>query len=398
MLNFLFSLMSVELFTGGGGRLFELGPVTLRMGLFAIALLATVFVHVRCTDPHKWKSLSVLLVVGFFGAHLPSVLIGLADGASPQDIFTDLSPMLFWLMAPFFALVLKSESMVHRTATLIHWSAVGMAVAYLFICVALATGVSIFDGFHAWADKTGEISFRNHQMFFYKGFLYLGIGTVFLIARGDRWQGVWLAAMVVALTLTLTRGFVVATSLASVLLLVTMRRKRVLFVALGVIALAVYAVWVYLPSLDEGSMLAQRDISNSIRANDLLFMKAHVDVSTLVFGEGMGTYINGRLSIENSYLTILWKMGLVALLFWLLPLGIALYYFRKISPTSALHSVACAFFFGLVLVYVQTASNPYLNNPIGLSFVLMAVFSLRTLAISDAARAPSLTSSRGVTS
>jgi hypothetical protein len=28
-------------------------------------------------------------------------------------------------------------------------------------------------------------------------------------------------------------------------------------------------------------------------------------------------------------------------------------------------------------------SNPYLNNPIGLSFVLVAIFSLRTLAKAD---------------
>jgi len=49
----------------------------------------------------------------------------------------------------------------------------------------------------------------------------------------------------------------------------------------------------YLPSLDRRHMLAQRGIFNSIRINDLIFMKAHFDVSTLVFGEGMGSYING---------------------------------------------------------------------------------------------------------
>ena len=373
--------MSVELFTGGGGRLLQLGPVTPRMGLFAAALLATVVVHLKRTDPQKWKSLPVLLVLGFFCTHFPSVMIGLAKGALPTDIFTDVSPMLFWLVAPFFALVLKSKSMVYRTATMIQWSAVGLALAYLFICAAVASGLSSFNGFHSWADKTGEIAFRNHHMFFYKGFLYLGIGIIFLTAQRVRWQGVWLCVMAVALTLTLTRGFVVSTGLAVILLLGAMRKKRELFVTLGVIALVMYAVWFYLPSLDKGYMLTQRGISNSIRTLDLLFMKEHFDVSALIFGQGMGTYINGRLSIENSYLMILWKMGLVALLFWLLPLGIAVHYFRKIHKTSTVYSLACAFFFGLVLVYVQTGSNPYLNNPIGLSFVLMAIFSLRTLAI-----------------
>ena len=71
-------------------------------------------------------------------------------------------------------------------------------------------------------------------------------------------------------------------------------------------------------------------------------------------------------------------LGLVALLFWLLPIGIGLYYFLEVSRNSAAYSLACAFFFGMVFVYVQTVSNPYLNNPIGLSFVMMAIFSLRT--------------------
>lgn len=387
MLNFLYSLIAVELFTGGGGRLLELGPVTLRMVLFAAALLAAVFVHLRCKDPNKWTSLPMLLVLEFFCAHLPSVLVGLARGASPRDIFTDVSPLLFWLMAPFFALVLRREHMVRHTAVLIQWSAVLMALGYLAVFAALTGGMGDVDGFHAWAEKTGEISFRNQHMFFYKGFLYLGIGIVFLAARGARWQGVWLMAMVVALTLTLTRGFVLATSLASVLLLMVMGRTRALVVALCVIAGVMYAVWVFLPSLDQGYMLAQRGISNSIRVHDLQFMRAHFDLSSLVFGEGMGTYINGRLSIENSYLTILWKMGGVALVFWMMPLGIALHYFRKIQTASSAHSLACAFFFGLILVYVQTGSNPYLNNPIGLSFVLMAIFSLRTLAVPEAERA-----------
>jgi hypothetical protein len=380
VINFLYSLMAVELFVGGGGRLLGIGPITPRMGLFSVALIATLIMHWSRPDPDGLKSLPVLLVLGFFGSHLPSVFVGLNKDASFQDLFSDVSPMLFWLAAPFFSRVLKSDSMVYRTAALIQWSAIGLAVVYLCVFLVLAAGFGVSDGFHQWAEKTGEISFRNHQMFFYKGFFYLGIGTIFLVALGSRWQILWLAAIVVALMLTMTRGFVLATSAATVLLLVTMRRKRDLYVALCVVALVIYAVWVYLPSLDEGQMMLQRGISNSIRTTDLAFMKAHFDVSSLAFGEGVGTHINGRLSIENSYLTIFWKMGLVALLFWLLPMGIALYHFLQIDRSSAAYRLGCAFFFGMVFVYVQTGSNPYLNNPIGLSFVMMAIFSLRTLA------------------
>lgn len=87
----------------------------------------------------------------------------------------------------------------------------------------------------------------------------------------------------------------------------------------------------------------------------------------------------------------------MAIIFWLLPLGTALHYFCKNSKTSAAYSPPCAFiFFGLVLVGVQSGSN--LNNLISLSFVLMAVFSLRTLAIFHAGHALSLASFQGVIS
>ena len=386
MINFLYSLISVELFTGGGGHFFLSGSITPRMFLFVTALVTNLLFYLRAADTRKLKSLSILLVIGFFVAHLPSLLIGLGKGASLRNIFTDLSPMLYWLMAPFFATVLESELMVRRTAALLQWSAIGVAMLYLVVLAAITIDAGLSFGFHSWADKTGEISFRNDQLFFYKGFLYLGIGIVFVVARGGRWQGFWLSILVVALTLTLTRGFVVATSFATILLLVMMKRWRTLYAVLGVIVLVIYAVEIYLPSLDTGSMLLQRGISNSIRIDDFVFMKTHFDVSYLIFGEGMGTFINGRLNIENSYLMILWKMGLWALFFWMIPLGIALNYFRKIKRNSEVYKLGCAFFCGLILIYIQTNFNPYLSNSIGLSFVLMAVFSLRTLAVSDAGR------------
>jgi hypothetical protein len=42
-------------------------------------------------------------------------------------------------------------------------------------------------------------------------------------------------------------------------------------------------------------------------------------------------------------------------------------------------AIGFAFYFSVVLVYIQMLTNPYLTNPIGLSFVMMAIFSLRQL-------------------
>lgn len=385
MIKFLYTLIALELFAGGGGRMLELGPVTVRMVLFAAGLIATVFLLLRKATDLGAVSLAMVLVAGFIVTHFPALFIGLFKGSAPEDIFTDLSPLLYWLIAPFFAIVLEREQMVFRTADLIQMAAIVMALSYLLVIAGLATEQINFGDFYEWAEMSGEISFRNESLFFYKGFLYLGIGAIFLAALGGRWRGVWLIVVLTALILTLTRGFILATGVAGILLLCTMGRWRAVFVAIFLAAIALFAVWVYLPSLDEGYLLEQRGISNSVRLDDLAFMVENVSVGVLSFGEGFGTYINGRLAIENSYLMILWKTGPAALVFWLVPFGIALYYFRRIGSHAPHYRLACAFFFGVLLVYVQTGANPYLNNPIGLSFVMMAMFSLRTISRMESA-------------
>jgi len=66
-------------------------------------------------------------------------------------------------------------------------------------------------------------------------------------------------------------------------------------------------------------------------------------------------------------------------LFWMTPLALCVLFYLRI-PDRRMNATANAYLFGVVLIYVQTNMNPFLNNPIGLSFVLVALFSLRTLS------------------
>jgi hypothetical protein len=99
-----------------------------------------------------------------------------------------------------------------------------------------------------------------------------------------------------------------------------------------------------------------------------------------LIGDGFGSYINDRLNIENTYLWVLWKTGILGLIFWLMPFVLSTFYYQQIRFGRHDYELASALYYSLVLVYIQTATNPFLNNPIGLSFVLIALFSLRTLA------------------
>lgn len=378
--EWLYTLTALELFLGGGGRLLEIGPVTVRMILFAACLGCTALLVISGRVRGNGFLLAALLLLGFAISHFPALMFGLAKGGPLGDIFLDISPLLYWLMVPFFAIVLRSERMIERTAELIKFASLALAIFYILSVLGLAFNLIDFSLFYQRLDATGEFFFRGESLFFYKGFIYLGIGVVFYLALGGRFWRLCMVLLVSALILTLTRGLILSAAVATIFLLWRMGRRQALAVALLCIAFAAFAVWFYLPTLSRTDLLEQRAISNSIRFGDLAFMLSNFDLKTVLLGEGFGAFINGRLSIENSYLTIWWKIGALAVAFWMLPLGLAWYYFSRIQRTSSKYRLAMAFFFGVILIYVQTATNPYLNNPIGLSFVIMAVFSLRTLA------------------
>jgi len=378
VLTLLFTVTVLELFLGGGGRLTEAGPVTLRMLLFSICLcvgwLAVFFPRKRIDG----MPLALGLVLAYLLVHLTSVSVGLIGGFSLPDILKELQQSLYWLAAPFFAAVLASSRQIQRTAALTQLAGLILAGIYFSIIVGIATRTLSFLAIFSFLSDQGEVSSRGGALLFYKGFLYLSIALVFLVAiRGRYWfpASIFVAS---ALVLTLTRGLIVATSFTLLMLLVVQRRKGALAVSLVLVAVAAFLVWVYLPSIND-AIIYSREASNRQRLDDMDFMVHYATLKTVLLGEGYGSLIDERLNIENTFLWALWKLGVLGLAFWITPLVLCVRYFLAI-PNGRANSVACAFLFGTILIYIQTMSNPYLNNPIGLSFVMLALFSLRTMA------------------
>lgn len=74
--------------------------------------------------------------------------------------------------------------------------------------------------------------------------------------------------------------------------------------------------------------------------------------------------------MENSILEIFHKQGILGLSFWGLLLW-KIYADYKRTPTEY-KQTASLFMIGAVCVYVQSLFNPFLINPIGMSFVLLS--------------------------
>lgn len=382
----LFAMASFELFVGGGGRLVTIGPVTLRMLLFACMLLVIAATMLTRPDKRGDFGFAIMLVLVYFGIHVPAAVVGMLAGASIVDVFGDLQPTLYWAAAPFFALAMSDLGNIERARKLVILAGSALALSYLCTLAALAAG--LIDPIDLWLAlaETGEFFFRNDYQFFYKGHLYLGIAIVFLLAMPRRRP--WLLILILsALILTLTRGFILALGLTAMLMfLLKGRWKWLVSMLIFLVVLVLAAANIGRSAGDEA--LGARGDADAQRLGDLRYMAEEVTPRTLLIGEGFGTLINERMNIETSYLWIVWKAGLPSLIFWLAPLAICQGAFARIRRRSRSQPLATAYMFGVIFVYVQTATNPYLNNPIGLSFVLIAMFALRRLAREERAARP----------
>jgi hypothetical protein len=381
MMRALFTISLLELFLGGGGRLTAVGPVSLRMVLFAACLCATLVAILFPRRRSDGVLFAMLLVLIYLLVHVAALVVGAVYGSEWSHMLVEFQQSLYWLAAPFFALMIQSEQEAERYACVVQIAGVTLACIYLGILIGLISGFIHLSLVKAIIGSSGEAVFRSGEFFIYKGFLYLGISIVFFVAiRGKYW--IPLATLLaIAMILTFTRGFVISTAVAVLLMLCMQGRWRAAAPVLVLVASAAFLAWIYLPSVDS-SLVASHESSTNQRLEDMAYMVYHVTPTTFITGEGYGSLINDRFLIENTFLWAFWKLGAVGLLFWLLPLGLCIYYYTRISNRRS-NPLANAYLFGTVLVYVQTATNPFLNNPIGLSFVLLAIFSLRRLSRPD---------------
>ena len=69
------------------------------------------------------------------------IVVGAINGASASQMITEFQQSLYWLAAPFFALMLQSERDVQRAARLVRIAGVTLACIYIGILIGLLAGI-----------------------------------------------------------------------------------------------------------------------------------------------------------------------------------------------------------------------------------------------------------------
>jgi len=386
----LFIVILFELMLGGGGRLTSYGSVSLRMILFGIAILVTCIHVLRGEKISKEYWLitilfAIVLAIGF--------LRGIAAGASRTFWWEDVKPLSYFFMLPFFGFTIQNISIVDATARSIRQAGIILSVLFISALVLIHVEIIPFSVFYKTVIGTGEFFFRGELTFFYKGFIYLCIAFLFVHFSNVQHKHLVMALLAMAILLSVTRGFLFALTLTYAFYYFPNKAyfKSVPFIVLALVIVVFGQTAISRSSqviarlTDAGrSAMYQRTDSNLLgdksyadrgRLQQIKEVVSQTTLSTSLLGHGFGMGIPSRpIHMEISYLEIFHKQGVIGLAFWAYLLWLL---YQKYK--NAQGNLRDPFFFGSLFVYFQSLTNQYINNPIGLSLVLLSIVCLDQL-------------------
>ena len=380
----------VELFLGGGGRLTAWGPVSLRMILFSVAIALTI-IHLLRGARIDTKYLQLIGVFTFM--LLVGVLTGLIVGADKKLMWEDVKPLLFFYLLPFFAIAITKENDLKKIGRIILFSSGIMASLFLVVLFLFLTRRIEFLDFYNLTYAKGEFFFRGEYSFFYKGFIYLCIGFLFAHLTGEKKLWWLMIILFVAITVSFTRGLLLALGLSYVIYYLFIKRFYVpaiiaiitcsLIVFYGKDFYALASTQIYNITVTEKlpehsrfkeKLLGDREFSDNGRKHQIMQVANAATLPSTVWGHGFGTGVESRPQhMEISYLEIFHKQGIIGIVCWAIILFSLVKSYKRLPNESVLSN---AYFLGALFVFFQSLTNQYINNPIGLGMILISIVSL----------------------
>lgn len=420
-------LFLLECSITGGGRYWEVGPVSVRIllgGLAAVLALPELFRHLGAylKKPSIWLTLIFVAWLAF------CAWLGIRSNNRMDVLITDVKGFMWLFLIPVFVAVVRSRD---RLRTLLSWVLAG-AVIQAALILAVNAAVVLSDNpepLCRWltAHSIGLVDIVSNKLVrvFFKSSPYMIVGCVVVLfcqARAPklRWRYVLAVALLFnALLLSYTRslygalGLTALISIVAVLILCPAGRKRVLAFLLA--AVVCFGVLVTVQEFVlEGSYLSfavsrtigqevptswasqlrgriRGDISDD-KPNDAEMdrQRSYIEVTeksdqfrqetqdglkdcirrSPIIGCGLGAAAASRDSgvDEYFYLDMLARTGIVGLVLYMLPFGyVVLWCLRRRSLLRECPEGA-AVVCGLCTFWVVTWFNPWMNAVLGIAW------------------------------
>lgn len=374
-LKIIFIITLLELFIGGGGRVFEIFGSTLRILLFFMNILITGLLYInRAKIPNHVVLISIITLVSL----LFYSVLGLINGAPFALIAEDVKPLSYVFSILFFSYYIDSEQRARLVVALLKKTSLWMGLLYLFIQVLFYFNKIQFHPF--WRFVNHEISdsdffFRGTSgLFFYKGFMYMIIGLIFWIHSPRSTKKTFpILVISTAMLLSGTRGFVVMFGLLYALFygLPYLLKLNLKMLLLGVIGL-LCSLYFF-----RNINLGNKNLSDSTRILQLQQVLERVNPMTFLIGHGFGNGVPIRkVHFEIGYLEVFHKQGILGLALWAI---LIIFIYNQYAKYTSFMEIRKAFYLSILFVLLLSLTNPFFNNPIGLSLLMISLSALMVL-------------------
>ena len=361
----------MEVFLMGSGQdIHVIGYLTLRMVNFIVAM----FVSLRFLILSGEFPKGILFIVIAFT--LPLVLSLLAAIIADSDmslVFDDIKPILYFYMIFFYYFMSSSEKIIQRAFDILLLAGKIMTVFYLiYILLTDVFHIIPYAVAYQTLDAMNSFMFRGiGSAVYYKGFVFLPIAAVGFFREK---QYFWLLLTTLAIYFSFTRGLYLL--LLFGILFFYFKTRHIDIVK--IIALVLLGLLFYVAAEQFGifsfeqSFMDNREESDYIRVAIVQQVFEAITWWSAIIGHGFGFGIEARSSyMEISYLDIFHKQGIFGLAVWLLLLVSVIY----LGKTASMKYKETANFWvtAVLMVYLQSFFNPYINNPMGLTVILMGL-------------------------
>lgn len=365
-LKLLFIPIFFELVIGGGGHYLELGPITVRMFLYVFAiLLSLVYYSVKRT----LKKNVIFIIFSLTACCLLSGIVGYLNGASIGAILEDFKPLSFIYVLLFFSLAVNNIEDIQKINKIIKIGSLILGGVYILVILLLVFKKIDFASFYLKQNEIGEVMFRDDTLFFYKGFMYLCIGFFFFLLSKGRYSIIPILFLFACIVLTLTRGFILFTVLISIYYVFFISNN--VFVKWLFFILGFFSIIILIPILLQ--TLGDKSDSDIVRYTQVNQVISAINPVSFLIGHGFGIGVPIRqVHMELSFLEIFHKQGVLGLCFWFgIFIHIFIMYFN--IKNKKCKEIALPFLLSVVFVILQSTTNPYMNNPIGLTMILITI-------------------------
>ncbi len=410
---FFYAILMIEIVLGNSGRWLAVGAVSFRMVMFVLCLffsIPSVLGSYKRLTKDKFIILNILFAVWL----LICAYIGYKLGNNPSYIFSDISGFLILSLSPAVFVYMQNEDRAKITeflTTIIIYSAVCLAicVGVIHFLIPFLSIRQIMDINSVLNDMSfGGLSLLSGNIYriYLRSELYFQIALVILIVKQlnadkfDRKEILMTAIIAFGSLLSFTRSFWIGMFVSLLFIFLVFRKHIIKIVRLAMycfavlililtVSLAVYrgssVVFVGFNRIimsvapDVTSLTDTEDNSlyqsDGLRTDVVMLLQANIVKSPFI-GSGLGKSLEKLRTggkTEYLYYDLTMKTGVIGLLLFLLPF---FYLFQsyfvnsKLNRKIKLKRISHGYMAALLGVMVSTIFNPFINNPIGLMFVL----------------------------